>query len=232
MTVSPTRSDFEVRLGHRFTDPERLQAALTHRSAAHEQRLERDYERLEFLGDAVLGLVTADLLYRSMPDQQEGELTRLKSRLVSATALVEYARYLGLGGYLILGQGEERSGGREKESLLADSMEAVFGAVFVDGGLEDARPVIEAFLEFHLVGAESVEEEDAKSALQEALQAEGRPVPIYRVERESGPDHAKTFEVEAVVEGVVVGRGRGSSKKVAERSAAAEALEERHREQS
>ena len=222
---------FEDRLGYRFRDPALLVAALTHRSAAHETELEEDYERLEFLGDAVLGLLVSEHVFRNLPDESEGELTRLKSRFVAAPALLAYALHLDLGGCLILGQGEERSGGRQKDSLLADSMEAVFSAVYLDGGLETARAVVAAFLAFTESHAED-QSLDAKSALQEILQGRGSRPPTYRVVGEGGPDHAKLFEVEAVAEGVVVGRGRGRTKKAAEREAADDALRGQHREES
>lgn len=215
---------FEQRIGHRFRDRSLLEAAWVHRSAANERKLACNYERLEFLGDAVLGLVAAQWLYRKHPDLPEGELSRWKSALVSAEALARHARELGLGDYLVLGQGEERSGGRAKPSLLADSLEAVIAAVFLDGGLRAARKVVERFLR---TATENLDfgATDAKSALQERIQALGSEAPLYRVSAEDGPDHAKTFTVEVVIDGRVAGQGSGRSKKAAELEAARRALE-------
>ena len=203
--------------------------ALTHRSHANEQGLEQNYERLEFLGDAVLGLVTAEWLFRRYTQHPEGTLSKLKSQLVSARSLARYARGLGLGEALRLGVGEERSGGRGKRSLLADSLEAVFGAVYLDGGPEAARKVVEAFLlsvEGPSSGNASAPEapEDPKTDLQELLQARGWELPEYRVVAEIGPDHDKRFAVECWAGGECRGRGEGRSKKLAQQAAAADAL--------
>jgi len=217
-------TELEQRLGHAFRDRALLEAAWVHRSAANERKLESDYERLEFLGDAVLGVLTAEWLYRGHPDLPEGELSRRKSALVSAGALARYAGRLGLGAHLVLGQGEEKSGGRDKPSLLADSLEAVIAAVYLDGGLRAARKVVERFLrsangELDLLAA------DAKSLLQERIQSGGAEAPVYRVAGESGPDHAKTFTVEVMIGGEVAARGSGRSKKAAELDAARKALD-------
>ena len=214
---------FEDRLGYEFADSELLETARTHRSAAHERALGRHYERMEFLGDSVLGLVVAEWLYRELTERPEGDLTRRRSRLVSADALAAYADHLDLGSLLLLGQGEERSGGRSKGSLLADSMEAVLGAVYLDGGLEAARGVIALFLDFACSRFDPATT-DAKSALQEELQGLGLQLPIYRVSGEKGPDHCKIFTVEVLVEGATAGTGTGNSKKTAEREAAERAL--------
>ena len=210
---------FEKRLGHAFRDRSRLEAAWVHRSAANERKLAGNYERLEFLGDAVLGLCAAEWLFRRFPDLPEGDLARLKSTLVSAEALARYARDLGLGAHLVLGQGEERSGGREKASLLADSLEAVMAAVYLDGGLRSARKVVDAFLDAATAGLD-LSASDAKSELQERIQALGLATPTYRVCEESGPDHEKLFTVEVLIGGAVAGRGSGRSKKAAELDAA------------
>jgi ribonuclease-3 len=221
----PRIDRFENRLGHRFRDRARLEAAWVHRSAANERKLRGSYERMEFLGDAVLGLIAADWLYRAHPDLAEGELARRKSALVSAEALGIYARQLELGEYLVLGQGEERSGGRDKTSLLADSLEAVFAAVYLDSGLRASRKVIQKFLEASSRSLD-LSGPDPKSALQERTQAEGREAPTYRVSGESGPDHDKTFTVEVMIDGAVSGRGTGRSKKTAELEAARSAMAE------
>ncbi|HVR30561.1 MAG TPA: ribonuclease III [Thermoanaerobaculia bacterium] len=220
----PSIAAFERRLGHAFRDRSRLEAAWVHRSAANERKLAGNYERLEFLGDAVLGLLTAEWLFREFPDLPEGDLARLKSTLVSAEALARYARSLGLGVHLVLGQGEERSGGRDKTSLLADSLEAVMAAVYLDAGLRAARKVVDGFLRAATKGLD-LAAVDAKSELQERLQALGREAPTYRVSEQSGPDHAKVFTVEVVIGGEVAGSGTGRSKKAAELEAARRALE-------
>jgi ribonuclease-3 len=216
--------DFEGRLGHRFRAREVLAAAWVHRSAANERKLAGNYERLEFLGDAVLGMIAARWLYRRHPDLPEGELARRKSALVSAGALARYARELGLGAHLVIGQGEERSGGRDKSSLLADSLEAVIAAVYLDGGMRGAIKVVERFLRASSASLD-VASADAKSDLQERTQAGGRSAPVYRVSEESGPDHDKRFTVEVLIDGEVAGRGSGRSKKAAELDAARSVLE-------
>lgn len=218
-------SAFEEQLGHTFRKPELLEMAVTHRSHANELGQDSHYERLEFLGDAVLGMVTAEWLYHRHPEKPEGDLSRLKAGLVSARSLARRARTLGLGEILRLGVGEERSGGRRKRSLLADSLEGVFGAVYEDGGLDAARKVITAFLEEVAPDHESAAVGDSKTALQELTQAKGWDLPDYRLAGESGPDHEKRFEVECLVKGEVLGRGQGTSKKIAEQRAAAAALE-------
>ncbi len=218
---------FEKRLGYRFRHPGLLELALTHRSHANERGRDAHYERLEYLGDAVLGLVTADWLYRNHPTLPEGELSRLKAQLVSRGALARHAADLQLGEALRLGVGEERSGGRAKPSLLADSLEAVFGAVYLDGGLAPAAKVITRMLQplmemgegrTQLLGA------DAKTNLQELAQARAWALPEYRHTGASGPDHSRTYKVECWLEGRRVGDGEGSSKKLAEQRAAAAAL--------
>ena len=231
----------EAALQHRFADPAILEQALTHSSLAHEnqdqpeetapdaQRV--DNERLEFLGDAVLGMVTTECLYRRYPELPEGSLTRLRGALVSRRHLAEVARELDLGSYLHLGRGEERSGGRTKAALLANAMEAVLGALYLDGGLECVRPVIESrivdrsvdHLRRRLSAAGGTG--DYKSALQESLQASKLGQPEYRITGESGPDHRKRFFVEARAAGKVLAQGSGRSRKVAEQDAARQALD-------
>lgn len=217
--------ELQEELGYRFADSRTLETALTHRSLAHEEGHLDHYERLEFLGDSVLGLVAAEWLYGRFPDLAEGELARMKSHLVSASILAEHARAIGLGRYLRLGVGEERSGGREKSSLLADVMEAVIGALYVDGGYLPARRAIRVMLEDHLgrrvpsqIGT------DAKSTLQEVVQAKGGALPEYRLVEVSGPDHDRKFTYECWIDGAVQGVGQGRSKKTAQRKAAASAI--------
>jgi ribonuclease-3 len=217
-------AELEERLGHVFADPELLRTALTHRSRAHEAGEDAHYERLEFLGDAVLGLVTAEWLYATLEEEPEGELAKLKSYLVSAPVLARHAGRLGLGTLLRLGVGEERSGGRTKESLLADTMEAVLGALYLDSGLDAARRVVMPMLERGMARHARIRAADAKTTLQERLQAEGRELPDYQVAAATGPDHRKQFTVDCVIDGRVAGSGCGPSKKKAEQAAAAVAL--------
>jgi len=220
----PLRS-LEKRLGHRFSHPALLEEALTHRSFAFEVGDGSNYERLEFLGDSVLGLLAAEWLYRRFPEYPEGELAKLKSRLVSEPMLAPFSRQLGLGETMRLGVGEERSGGCNKPSLLADALEAVIGALFLDGGLKAARRLVDEFLESALESENRARPYDAKSVLQEVAQARGWDLPEYRDVEESGPDHRKTFAVECWLRGEAVGYGRGRSKKLAQQAAAARALE-------
>lgn len=219
------RSELEEALGYRFRDRELLELALTHRSHANERGLPEHNERLELLGDAVLGLVVAEWLFRAHPELPEGELSKRKSYLVSAPALTGFAAGLGVGRAIHLGVGEERSGGRDKPSLLADTFEALLGAVYLDGGIEPVRRIVAPFLAHVVERRPRVLEADAKTRLQEDLQARGWPLPEYRLIAETGPDHAKSFTVECRVRDRPAGRGEGSSKKVAEQRAAAEALE-------
>lgn len=218
----------EERLGYRFRRPELLELACTHRSYANEQGIFAHYERLEFLGDSVLGMVVSRWLYDRYPDLPEGDLSKLKSHLVSKTVLAPHAEALQLGSCLRLGVGEERSGGRTKPSLLADSMEAVFGALYLDGGLAAAETAIRAMLEQAFAAAPVTErpwlDGDPKTRLQELTQAWGRSLPEYRLTGSSGPDHNKVFAVQCWVAGEQVGQGEGPSKKLAEQRAASDAL--------
>jgi len=199
-----------------------LEQALTHSSFANERGMEQDNERLEFLGDSVLGLVVADRLFRRHPSAPEGILSRTRSHVVSSEALARRARELKLGSALQLGHGEDQSGGREKPSLLADALEAVIGAVFVDGGLQAARDLVESWIEAE--AGETMDPLDVKSDLQESLQGRGLDPPSYRHVGRDGPDHDPVFHVECWIEGRAVAAASGHSKKVAERRAAARAL--------
>lgn len=216
--------ELEERLGYRFENRDLLVQALTHTSFANERGLAEHNQRLEFLGDSVLGLIAADWLYRSRPQAPEGELTLAKSQVVNDEALARRARELGLGSALRLGRGEERSGGRAKPSLLACALEAVIGAVFVDGGVEAARSLVEPWVESE--AAQALDLPDAKSDLQERLQARGLPPPVYRHVGREGPDHAPVFHVECRIEDRVAAEASGRSKKAAESRAAAKALAE------
>lgn len=232
-------------LGHVFAQPELLERALTHSSHAHEESkaggaeiaAERlDNEQFEFLGDAVLGLVASQLLFERFPTFHEGQLSKLKAHLVSAGHLVSVAAGMELGRYLRLGRGEERSGGRNKGTLLSDALEAVIAAMYLDAGMEKTRDfIIRRILEPELerIGTESESEfslADYKSALQELLQSSGRLQPVYAIVKEEGPDHRKTFTVEARIypqgqtQPEYVVRAQGATKKKAEQLAAKQAL--------
>jgi ribonuclease-3 len=215
----------ELALGIRFRSREQLDAALVHRSFAFEQGLLETNERLEFLGDAVLGLVVTDLVYRTFPDRSEGELAKLRAAMVNMTMLADVAKELGLGSELRLGRGEELSGGRGKASILADALEAVFGAIFLDQGIKSAHTTIERLFRPRIEAYVRGEgERDYKTILQElAAQDLGR-LPEYRVS-ERGPDHEKEFTATVYLSGRELGRGTGRSKKEAEQHAAREAFD-------
>lgn len=218
----------EEKLGYTFRNRQLLAAALYHSSYANEHRGSgiQSNERLEFLGDAVLGMVTADYLFRKHPDLPEGDLTRIRAALVCEESLHEAAQSLGLGSYLKLGRGEESGGGRQRPSILADATESVFAAVYLDGGMEKARAIIHRVL-LDREREEVVEERrrDYKTALQELVQrTPGRAI-TYKLVCETGPDHCRVFVMEVRVDGQTVGRGEGRSKKGAEQAAARNALE-------
>lgn len=207
---------------------ELLGQALRHGSYVRERGLNEleSNQRLEFLGDAVLDVVFADLLYRTHPELPEGDLTRLKAALVRKSALARVANDMGLGKALLLGRGEEATGGREKASLLADALEALIGAVFIAGGWEAARDFVTEHFSSVLAEAENSDSlRDDKSSLQELLQGQGIEPPTYRVVRTDGPPHSRRFSVEAILNGSVIGTGEGRSKQAAEQAAAAMALE-------
>ena len=232
-TQGPTADEgrLEAAIGYRFADRGWLEHALTHRSRMHEDPSGGvvDNESLEFLGDSVLGFVIADLLYRECPDRDEGGKSKLKSVLVSSTTLSARARALRLGEHLLLGKGEERSGGRSKSGLLADAYEAVIAAIYLDGGIDAARAFIEREFLDRVRGTQAGQgpdglQADPKSALQEWAQAREQSLPAYDVIGERGPDHAKVFEIEVTVGHEVVATAEGRSKKEAEQRAAALAL--------
>jgi ribonuclease-3 len=204
-----------------------LLEALTHRSRALEEGSSaHGYERLEFLGDAVLGLLTSELLMERYPEVAEGTLARAREELVRGSTLARVARALGLADWIRLGKGEERSGGRNKDSILENALEAVLGALYLDGGLEAARRVVRAELGAGLAepGELPLHTSNPKNLLQEHLMKRGEPMPSYRMVAEVAAGHAPEFEVEVVVGGRVLGRGTGSSKRAAELAAASEAL--------
>jgi ribonuclease-3 len=214
-------------ISYRFRNPSLLKQALTHRSYLHkEDHTIESNERLEFLGDSVLGLIVTEALYKRLPRESEGGLTRMKSHIVSRVRLAEEARRLGLGEHLILGPGEDQSGGRRRHSILSDGYEAVLGAIFLDGGLDAARRFVSIGLLKDIgCSRDYRQQQNFKSWLLEHVQAEGGRAPAYRVAGETGPDHIKEFTVEVVVRSAVLGTGKGASKKKAEQEAAKKALE-------
>lgn len=229
--LSETLGPLERRIGYEFKDLGLLEHALTHRSRAHEDASGgvMDNESLEFLGDAVLGFAIADMLFVRFPTHSEGYKSKVKAGIVSAASLTRLAEEIDLGRYVLLGRGEEKTGGRQKHAILADSYEALIAAIYLDGGIDAARAFIAS--EFGPLianagdrAAEATFTEDWKSALQEWLQANGRGLPHYRVAAAEGPDHRKRFEIEVVIGGAVSGRAAGRSKKEAEQQAAREAL--------
>ncbi len=222
----------QASLGITLRDPTLLETAMTHRSAAHEGRAARrghkatDNERMEFLGDAVLSLCVSELLWRRLPQAREGELTRLRAAVVNETALARLSTSLGIGETLRLGRGEARTGGRTKPSLLADALEATLAAVYLDGGLDAARAVVDRLLtpEIDEALTRATPDLDDKTRLQELLQAQHTLTPRYEVVRAEGPDHHRTWEVEMIADPHLRTRGVGTSKKRAEQAAAGEAL--------
>lgn len=220
--------EFESRLGYRFADRDYLRRALTHKSFSHESR-ERtlaDNETYEFLGDSVLGFLIGDMLFRRFPTVDEGALSKMKAFLVSSTSLARKAREFGMGEAIFLGVGEEKSGGRNKDSLLANLFEAMVAAVYLDGGIDAARALIERSFDGDLrdLNENDLLFHDYKTALQEAVQSMGLPLPEYAVVDEIGPDHDKRFVVEVTLPNRPPARGEGSSKKEAQQQAAREAL--------
>jgi ribonuclease-3 len=216
----------ERRIGYRFKDRGLLEQALTHRSrAAEDVSGAADNESLEFLGDAVLGFVVADRLFHQFPEYDEGQKSKIKAAVVSTQSLARHAESIKLGDYLLLGRGEEKTGGRLKSALLADTYEALVAAIYLDGGLEPAAGFLHRELKDAIDGgSDRLFVQDYKSALQERVQALGRPLPEYRVSGESGPDHHKIFSVEVAVSGEVLGSATGRAKKEAEQDAARQAL--------
>ena len=218
--------DLAERLGHSFEDLALVDRALTHASQANESQApdRRDNEPLEFLGDAVLGLAVTDLLHRADPDGSEGRKSRKRAALVRAASLARRADALGLPGLLRLGRGEEKTGGRSKTALWADAYEAVIAALYLDGGFEAVRRFVRAEFEADLRAPDSASE-DPKSLLQEKLQAERRPLPLYAMVSEEGPSHKRRFRVECRLDDGSATTGEGPTKKAAQQAAAREALQ-------
>ncbi len=214
----------EEKIGYRFRDRMLLKQALTHSSYANEQKINKfgDYERLEFLGDAVLELVSSDYIYKHNPDMTEGKMTKFRSSIVCEPALAFCAKEIGLEQYILLGKGEEATGGRGRDSIISDVMEAIIGAIYLDSGIDEARTYI------HRVILSDLEHKqlfyDAKTILQEEIQKGNKGTLHYVLLREDGPEHDKTFAVDAMIDDVRIGSGTGHSKKAAEQKAAYEAL--------
>ena len=226
--ATDTLSDFQGRIGYQFRDAALLERALTHKSFTNEHREARspNNERMEFLGDAVLGFVVGEHIYHFFPDLQEGALSKIKAHLVSAATLSAKGRDLGIGRFLRMGAGEARSGGAEKLSLIADAFEALIAAIYLDGGLTGAAEFVRRTFGPEIAGIDigDLSFHDYKTALQETAQGLGLPLPDYRVVEEFGPDHEKAFVVELSWDGAPFSQGRGSSKREAQRKAAKEAL--------
>ena len=219
-------SDLEKAIGYRFNNISLLQNALAHSSYANERwhNSLMSNERLEFLGDSILGMTVADHLYRNFPDRPEGELTRMRADMVCEKTLAAVAGQIGLGQHLLLGHGEERFGGRRRESILADAVESIIAACYLDGGFESAAAFIRTFILCH-VPVKQLQNVDYKTKLQELVQRKKNQVLTYALVGESGPDHDKSFQVEVSLNNQVVGQGSGRSKKRAEQDAARTAIE-------
>lgn len=217
-------NELEDKIGYQFKDKQLLEQALTHSSYANERKINAKdhYERLEFLGDAVLELVCSDFLFRTYSTLPEGKLTKMRASIVCEQALAARAADIGLADFMLLGKGEEATGGRKRDSIVSDVMEAVIGAVYLDGGLEEAESCIKRVVISHLDGQQVVD--DSKTLLQEYVQGVLKKGYYYEVIGESGPEHDKLFEVEVKLDGKPVGRGQGKTKKAAEQKAAYVAL--------
>ena len=217
--------DLEKAIGYHFHNIQLLQNALTHSSYANERWHNSllSNERLEFLGDSILGMVVAEYLFKQFPDRPEGDLTRMRADMVCETSLAAIADKIGLGQHLLLGHGEEHGGGRKRVSILADAVESVIAASFLDGGMEPARSFIQRFVLTH-VPEKKLQHTDYKTALQELIQQKKNQVITYELVGQSGPDHDKHFSVQVLLNGKPIGTGAGTSKKRAEQDAARDAL--------
>ena len=221
----------EKKLGYTFKNQSILETALTHSSYANEHKglSQASNERLEYLGDSILGMTVADHLYSNYPDMTEGGMTRLRAELVCENSLRRVSIEIGLGKHIKLGKGEEHSGGRRRSSILADAVEALIAALYLDGGLEVTKEFIGKYILSEIHAIESRRNSDYKTALQELVQQHSGQTLSYNVLGESGPDHNKQFEAEVCLNGKPIGRGIGRTKKVAEQAAAQKALEELER---
>ena len=224
MASGYAREELENRIGYVFENKALLKQALTHSSYANEQKIRKngDYERLEFLGDAVLELMTSEYLFEANPDMPEGKLTKLRSSVVCEPALAQCAKDIDLGSFMLLGKGEEATGGRFRESIISDVMEALIGAIYLDGGYKAAHKFVNKFV------LQDIDNRilfyDSKTVLQEMIQTKPNQKLVYELIEEKGPDHDKEFSVEAVLNGKKVGAGQGKTKKAAEQKAAYEAI--------
>ncbi len=217
-------SNFEKVIGYEFRDKELLLQALTHSSFVNEQKINKrpDYERLEFLGDAVLEMLSSAYLFRTFPDKKEGQMSKMRAALVCEGALAYDAQQIKLKDYIMLGKGEEATGGRDKESIIADVMEAIIGALFLDGGVEQSKRFVDTYV---LTNTDAMQMfADSKSVLQELVQAENLGTIRYELCGESGPEHDKIFEVSVFVGDKNLGEGTGKTKKAAEQKAATKAI--------
>lgn len=219
-----TIEEFQNKIGYEFKDENLLKQALTHSSYANEKRMKAlsDNERLEFLGDAVLEMISSEFLYLNYKELPEGDLTRLRASMVCEPTLAYCAREIALGDYVFLGKGEDMTGGRDRKSVLSDAMEAVIGAIFLDGGFSAAKEFILKYIMTDIEHKRMFH--DSKTMLQETVQARFKKNVTYELIGEEGPDHAKTFTVQVAIEGQVLGSGSGNTKKAAEQEAAYHAL--------
>lgn len=217
-------SELEERIGYRYQNRTLLRQAMTHTSFVNEQKINKldSYERIEFLGDAVLEMISSEFFYHTFPEMPEGDLTKLRASSVCEQALAVTARQLELGSYLLLGRGEEMTGGRRRDSIIADAVEAIIGSIYLDGGIEPAKAFVLRFVLNDLENKQLFY--DAKSILQEMVQTQKLGELDYELTGEEGPDHDKVFCMRALLDGKPVGSGSGRSKKLAEQNAAYEAL--------
>ncbi|MDE7332952.1 MAG: ribonuclease III [Lachnospiraceae bacterium] len=215
--------ELENKIGYEFKEKVLLLQALTHSSFSNEQKINRykNYERLEFLGDAVLELLSSRFFFENYPEMSEGQMTRMRSSMVCEPALAFCARDLSLGEYVLLGKGEEATGGRKRDSIISDVMEAVIGAIYLDGGIEEADKFVKKYILSDLENKQLFY--DSKTILQERVQKTGRSI-VYELVSEVGPDHDKIFTVEAIIDGKTAGKGQGRNKKTAEQQAAYQVL--------
>lgn len=217
--------ELEKKIGYNFRNKELLQLALTHSSYANEKQGRQDNERLEFLGDSVLGFITAEYLFSTLKDRPEGELTKLRASLVCEKALFDFAKQINLGEFIKLGKGEQASGGASRPSILSDAFEAVLAAMYLDGGIEPVRELVLRFVKDDLTHTEKISFKDYKTQLQEVIQKNPEERVEYVLIDEFGPDHDKRFTVNVMLNSNVIGTGTGKSKKNAEQEAAKRALE-------
>jgi ribonuclease-3 len=217
--------EIEFKIGYSFKDRSLLALAFVHRSFVNENReMNQHNERLEFLGDSVLGLVIAEYLYRYLPSTPEGELSALRSRLVEASSCIEYVQKLDVEKYILLGKGEQLNNGRGRDSILADLLEAIIGAIYIDGGLEAAQKFLFKNFSRDIDGILKMPFQNWKAQLQDFCQKTYQQTPVYSVLSETGPDHSKTFSISVIINDEEVGRGMGPSKKEAQQEAAKDAL--------